>query len=205
MLFSVLTRKGKVSRLYFRLPRSRPWLRKRGVCPGRLPGVFNQHPICISPLVPRLSWWDRAHLAPLGSGPQTLPSCHHWACQVPRTQLALRLLRPPKVAGWGVYHGPMQTAPAFRLQRKWWERDSSSQGWPQWGLHDLQDTAPSLCPPAHPAYLPAQGGKAWRGLGRRPPLTPYHTLLWEDHNTANHWPRATSTHQVKGFLLMVAW
>ena len=204
MLFSVLTRKGKVSRLYFCLPRSRPWLRKRDVCPGRLPGVFNQHPICISPLVPRLSWWDRAHLAPLGLGPQTLPSCHYWVCQVPRTQLALRLLRPPKVAGWGVYHGPMQTAPAFRLQRKWWERDSSSQGVaavraPRSAGHSPQ----SVPPPAHPAYQPAQGGKAWRGLRRRSPLTPYHTLLWEDHSTDNHWPRATSTHQVKGLLLMI--
>ena len=28
-------------------------------------------------------------------GPQTLPSCHRWQSQAPRTQLALRLLRPP--------------------------------------------------------------------------------------------------------------
>ena len=127
---------------------------------------------------------------------------------------SLRLLRPPKLQGQVLEttyipgRGPLPLGLRGRdgekvpCHLKGW---TQAVGGPDEGSGALQDTAPSLCPPAHPAYLPAQGGKAWRGLGRRPPLTPYHTLLWEDHNTANHWPRATSTHQVKGFLLMVAW
>ena len=68
MLFSVLTRKGKVPRLNFYPVRSRSWLRG-----------------------------SRSQLAaPSGPGPQPLTSCHCRGNQEPRAQQDLRLFRPPK-------------------------------------------------------------------------------------------------------------
>ena len=55
---------------------------------------------------------------PSGPGPQTLPSCHHGGSQAPRTQPALRLLRPPKAGLGSRSCGPMQTAAAIRSQRQ---------------------------------------------------------------------------------------
>ena len=67
MLFSVLTRKGKVPRQSIHHPRSQSWLRA-----------------------------GRAQLtAPSGPGPQTLLSVISEGARHP-TQLALRLLRPPE-------------------------------------------------------------------------------------------------------------
>ena len=51
------------------------------------------------PVLAKRRWAQLA--APSGPGPETLPSCHRWGSQVPRTQRALRLLRPPKQSGKG--------------------------------------------------------------------------------------------------------
>ena len=66
MLFSVLSRKGKVPRHNFSPLRSRSWLKD-------------------------LRWW-----LPQGQFPRPRPAVTHWGSQVSRTQLAFRLLRPPK-------------------------------------------------------------------------------------------------------------
>ena len=82
-------------------------------------------------------------VAPSGPGPHSLPSCHHWGSQVPRTQRALRLLRPPKQAGRGRscrLHA-MQAAATIRSRRQGWGRGSlppqglgPAGGCPWWGL-----------------------------------------------------------------------
>ena len=58
MLFSVLTRKGKVPRLSFHPLRPRPWLRG-GPWAGQLPcmGAFIQHLVWVFPIVPRPDQW----------------------------------------------------------------------------------------------------------------------------------------------------
>ena len=75
MLFSVLTRKGKVPRLNFHPPRSRPWLTGGGPCAGQLPcpGAFIQHPVWVIPPAPRPGWggsWQR----PQGQVPRPCPA-----------------------------------------------------------------------------------------------------------------------------------
>ena len=55
------------------------------------------HAVRVLPAMLRPRWWGRSQLAVLsGPGPQTLPSCHHWGSQAPRTQPDLRLLSLPK-------------------------------------------------------------------------------------------------------------
>ena len=66
MLFSVLSRKDKVPRRNFSPLRSRFWLKN-------------------------LRWW-----LPQEQVPRPCPAVTHWGSQVSRTQLAFRLLRPPK-------------------------------------------------------------------------------------------------------------
>ena len=112
LLFSVLTRKAKVPKHNFYPPRSASWLRG---------GRFQL-------------------AASSGPGSETLPSCHHWRSQVP-TQLALRLLRPPKVGETKCHRlQRRQIATAIRSQRqglgeahrclKAWAK---AGGWPWWG------------------------------------------------------------------------
>lgn len=57
--------------------------------------------------------WFPSGLGP--SDPAQLSSLSVPGAQDPAGPQALR---PPNVVKWGVYHGPMQTAPAIRLQRK---------------------------------------------------------------------------------------
>ena len=66
MLFSVLSRKCKVPRHNFAPLRSRSWLKD-------------------------LRWW-----LPRGQVPRPCPAVPRWGSRVSRTQLAFRLLRPPK-------------------------------------------------------------------------------------------------------------
>ena len=111
---------------------------------------------------------DLSWRLPSGTGPQTLPSRPRGRSQVPRTQLALRLLRPPK--RWGA--GPPDCVPCrlslplghrgraggegHRCLRAW----ARPVGGPGQGSGALQDTPPacSLGPSAH---LPGRG----RGAG----------------------------------------
>ena len=131
MLFSVLIRKGKVPRHNFYPPRSPFWL--RGGSSQLTPS---------SGLVPRPC---PAVIAEGGRHP---------------TQLALRLLRPPK-GGETRSHRlqPRQTATAIRSQRQEWGRGSlllQGLALPVCDLGEgsraLQDIAPmcSLGPPVYP-------------------------------------------------------
>ena len=184
MLFSVLTRKGKVQRLNFYPLRSRPWLRGGGPCMGWLPclGAFVQHPVWVLPPVPRPGWGSRSQLA----AGMTLPSHHHSGSRAPRTQLALRLLRLRKMGAGPAARDPWRLPPRplgcgggeggeVRCCFKAWAWPVGGQGE---GSGALQDTALSLSlgPPAHllaPGWGPGgpRGPRGPRGEGCDPPLT----------------------------------
>ena len=130
-----------------------------------------------------------------GPGPQTLPSCHCLRSQAPRTQLALRLLRPPKQRGpdpencfpcrlllplgrRGRYGGEVHrrlkacTRPVGGLGK---------------GSGALQDTAPSLFPGPPNSVTGSRLGEL-EGPVRRLGSASYLTLPPpDDHCTADCW------------------
>ena len=188
MLFSVLTRKGKVPRLNLHPPRSRSWLRGGGPCGGRLPcpGAFLQHPGWSSHQCPGpaheadLSWWR-----PQGQVPRPRPAVitEETRCPGPNPpqapQAAQTVVRRP---------GPTGCNPC-RLRLSLGHRGGDggevhchveAWGGPVDGHGEgsgaLQDTAPSLFP--GPPSSPAQGRVSWRAPGRRPGSASHRTLLW---------------------------
>ena len=154
MLFSVLTRKGKVPRLNFHPPRSRPWLSGGGPWVGCLPcpGAFIQHPVWVFPVVPRPSWEGRSQLAaPSGPSPQTRPSSlREQGAQDPAGPQAPQATQMGAGSHWLQL---METATAIRLLRGRWGRGSLllqglglASGLPWWGLWSYAGHSPQPVP-----------------------------------------------------------
>ena len=155
MLFSVLTRKGKVPRHNFYPPRSQSWLTG-----------------------------GRSQLAPSGPGSHALPSCHPWGSQSsnpsgPQSPQAVQMGRPgltdcdswqPLLVGHRDRDGG--AVPCFSSPGPWLvEGLSESSGALQTAL--VQSPVCSLGPPAH---LPVQGWVNWRASRRRSASASYLTL-----------------------------
>ena len=147
MLSSVLTRKGQVSRHDCHPLRFQSWLRG-----------------------------GRSQLAaPSRSGPQNLPSSHHWGIQVPMTQLAPRLFRVPRQWGadcilWGLLlpSGDGNGRQGPHHLKAWAPPVGSFDE----GSGFLQDTSLSLFP-GPPGHSLTWGQTSWRppGEGQGLPLT----------------------------------
>ena len=184
MLFSVLTRKGKVRKQNFHPLRSWFWLRE-----GR-----SQLEACT------------------GQGPQTPPSSHRWGSQCP-THWSSGFSGPPN-GGWGGRWEswrlwPRHTDTTIRSQRqgcvgwgcggihcclKAW---AQSVGSISEGPRALQDTAPSLFP-GPPAHLLAQGQMSWKAPGRRlgsPSYLTFHLMTTTPPTVGwvTHWWKLTDS------------
>ena len=153
MLFSTLTRKGQVPRHSFHPLKSSPGQEKAD-----------------------LSWQ-----LPQGEIPRPYPACHHWGSQVPRTQPALRLLRPPRSQGPGPTDCILCRLPMQRGRRscdagvhhhlKTW-----APPWP--GLWSPAGHSPQPVPGfSQPPHLPqAWWAKGSLGEGEGTPLTSLSTI-----------------------------
>ena len=171
-----------------------------------LPGLgeFFQLAMWVFLLVPRPSWGSRSQLmAPSGPSPQTLPSHHHWGGKEPRTQKALRLLRPPKwepdLMDYYPWRPPLPLGSgggdggeAFCFKALAWSVGSCGAG-----SGALQDTALSLSPAHSQAQgLRVPGRKLWSTRS-----TSHDTL---PHGTLRAWQNGTSNRHANGCGLMVA-
>ena len=155
MLFSVLTRKGRVPRHSFHPPRSRSWLRG-----------------------------GRSQLAaPSGPGSHTLPSYHHWGSEVSKPT-GPQAPRAAQGGGAGptdcdphkllliLGHRDKDGGEGQHCFKAW----AKASGWPWWGLlspawHSPQ---PVSLVPHHP--LAQDQGAGWRAQGSRQASTSYFTL-----------------------------
>ena len=140
MSFSVLTRKGQVPR----------------------------HKSSEVPVLTRKRCGFFELVAPSKPNPQTLTGCHRWGRQASRNQLALRLLRTPKWGQTPTDPVPLQTAAAFRSQRRRREIGSPppqglgpASAWPWWGLWSPAGHSPQPVPRV--SQLTCQSEARWAG------------------------------------------
>ena len=155
MLFSVLTRKGKVPRHNFHPPRSRSWL-KRQISAG-------------------------GSLRPRSPDPAQPPSLREPGAQDPTSPQAPQATQMARARSHRLH--PMQTAAVISLQRQGWGIGSlppqglgPASGRPWRGLWSPAGHSPQPVPWAPLAHPLARGQVSWRAPGRRLGSVSYLTL-----------------------------